>query len=65
MIQQFALSTQIAAWTREAVERWGDDWPRISAYIERRMISLEPGEKLNLAREGALTLLNADDGSKH
>jgi hypothetical protein len=65
MIPQLALSARIAAWTREAFEKWGDDWPHISAYIERRMISLEPGERLDLATESALTLLSADDGSKH
>ena len=65
MIQQSPLSARIAAWTREAAEKWGDDWPRISAYIEWRMISLEPVERHERAVEAALTLFNADDAVKH
>jgi hypothetical protein len=65
MIQQFALSAKIATWTREAVEIWGDDWPRISAYIEQRMVSLDPGEQRDLAREAALTLVDAGFEARH
>lgn len=65
MIEHSPLSARIAVWTQEAVARWGDDWPRISAYIERRMIALDPGESRDLAAETALTLLNAEDAVKH
>lgn len=65
MIQQSALSSQIEAWTREAVERWGHDWTRISAYLERRMILLTPAQRRPLEYEAALTLANGEDGVKH
>jgi hypothetical protein len=65
MFQQTHLSARIAQWTREAFEIWGQDWPRISAYIEQRMVSLEPGEKRDVALEAALTLVDAGMEPRH
>ena len=65
MIERSSLSAIIAKWTQEAVERWGDDWPRIWAYIETRMIALDPAEKRDLAAEVALTLVDAHDRVPH
>ena len=65
MIERSSLSASIAAWTREAVEIWGEDWPRILAYIERRMISLEPEDERAFAAEAALTLVDAHEGVRH
>jgi hypothetical protein len=59
------LSARIEAWTREAVLTWGDDWARISEYIELRMSSLDPQDERDVAEETALTLIGTDEDAQH
>ena len=37
MEQQNSLAQLIACWYREAVEKWGDDWPHISEHTYERL----------------------------
>jgi ribonucleotide reductase alpha subunit len=55
-MENMSLAAWIDAWTREAVARWGDDWPRISEHIQRRMAALAPDERREIERESQMTL---------
>ena len=65
MIEQPSLPQRIEAWTREAVEAWGDDWTLICAHIERRMNMMATDERRGLAVEAALTLVGVEQGARH
>ena len=39
---------QIQQWYIEAVTLHGDDWPKIEGYVERKMASVNPADRLRL-----------------
>jgi hypothetical protein len=68
MEQQNSLAQLIAHWCREAVEKWGDDWPHISEHIRERLAALDEAERARLADEAAVTLSDShsySEFSKH
>jgi hypothetical protein len=64
MEQRNSLAQLIARWCREAVEKWGDDWPHISEHIHERMATLDEAERTRLADEAAATLSDSDSCSE-
>lgn len=55
--RKLPLALQIEEWTREALVRWGDDWPRINDYIRARLAEISDGERATIMAEAQLTLL--------
>lgn len=60
MEQQTSLAGLVEMWCREAVAIWGDDWPSISAHIDRRYAALDGETRRRLEGEAALVLAAAD-----
>ena len=56
MEQRNSLSQLIGRWCQEAVEKWGDDWSRISEHIRMRFEELDDAERNKLTDEAAATL---------
>ncbi|MDE2135145.1 MAG: hypothetical protein KGJ49_11175 [Alphaproteobacteria bacterium] len=64
--RKLSLALQIEEWTREALVRWGDDWPRINDYIRARLAGMSAGERATMTAEAQLTLLGKQsDMSTH
>lgn len=51
-----SLAKLIERWCGEAVVRWGDDWQKISAYIQERYEALDPSERAVIEQETCITL---------
>ncbi len=56
MSHYVGFAQRVQEWTREAVEQWGDDWPRIAQHLQSKMEKLDPDERSRLAAEIDLTL---------
>lgn len=55
-IPTISLAKLIERWCGEAVMRWGDDWQKISAYIQERYDALDPSERTAIEQETRITL---------
>jgi hypothetical protein len=58
MKNETSLPQLIAAWSAEAVSRWGDDWPKISDHITGCYKALPASEQARLADEASQTILD-------
>ncbi len=56
MSQYLGFAQRVQEWTREAIEQWGEDWPKIAESLQSRMEKLTPEEQSRLAAEIDLTL---------
>lgn len=51
-----SLAKLIERWCAEAVGHWGNDWQKISTYIEERYAALDPADRAALEHEAHITL---------
>ncbi len=64
-MEDVTLAAKVDGWVREAVALWGDDWPRVSAHIERQMALLNRREREKFRQEVRVTLQQVVDEPCH
>ena len=56
-----ALVAMLDDWVREAVARYGDNWPAIMATLEENLDGLEKDQRAELSGQIALLLTTSSD----
>lgn len=58
-----SVIVMLDGWVREAVARYGDNWPAIMSAIEKNLDGLEENQRAELSSQIALLLATSSAGS--